>query len=385
MKDVIVTHENLTFRNIKKILVIKLRHIGDVLLAVPVFRALKENFPDAHVSALINSGTEEVLSGNPLINEIIIFERNMKKMNPIQKYIKELSFLKKIRKKSFDMVIDLTSGDRAAFISFASGARYRLAYNPDRNGFLGKRYLYNHLAKKRGDQHMVLRNLDVVRQFGIDTKNTDLDFFIPEDARMFVKKIFEENNIPLHPPLSKGGQRGVKVVHIHPTSRWLFKCWNDKYMAEVIRWLIDKGITVIVTSSPNRREMEKAKNILSLVDELTPPHIPPLVRGGIGRVIDLCGKTTIKQLAAIADASNLFIGVDSAPMHIAAAVGTPVIAIFGVGVQSWKPWGKDHVVVFKETVSRNETDRKERIKRNLSQITPEDVIEKIKGFLFNNR
>ncbi len=72
-------------------------------------------------------------------------------------------------------------------------------------------------------------------------------------------------------------------------------------------------------------------------------------------------------------------------MHIAAAVGTPVIAIFGAGVQSWKPWGKDHVVVFKEAVSRNGMDRKERIKRNISQITPKDVIEKIKGFLFNNR
>jgi len=156
--------KDLYFRNIKKILVIKLRHIGDVILTVPVFRALRENFPDAYISALVNSGTEEALSGNHLINEIIIFDRNIKKMNPIQKYIKELSFLKKIRIKSFDMVVDLTSGDRAAFISFASGAQYRIACNPDRSGFFGKRYLYTHLAKKQGDQHVVLRNLDVVRQ-----------------------------------------------------------------------------------------------------------------------------------------------------------------------------------------------------------------------------
>ena len=143
-------------------------------------------------------------------------------------------------------------------------------------------------------------------------------------------------------------------------------------MAEVIRWLLDKGAKVLVTSSAERHEIEKVKGILSLV-------------GSHQSLIDLAGGTTIKQLAAIADASNVFIGVDSAPMHIAAAVGTHVIAIFGAGVQSWKPWGKDHVVIFKEAVSRNGTDRKERIKRNLSQITPEDVIEKIKGFLFNNR
>jgi len=387
----------LNFRNIKKILVIKLRHIGDVLLTVPVFRALRENFPDAHLAALVNSGTEEVLSGNPLIHEIIIFNRNIKKMQSVQKYIEELSFLKTIRKKGFDMIVDLTSGDRAAIISFTSGARYRIAYDPDKGGFLGKRYLYTHLAaKKRGDQHMVLRNLDVVKQFGIDTQNREVNLFIPEEARIFVKNTFEENNIsaslspPFDSPLTKGGyrgvtgeQRGVKVVHIHPTSRMLFKCWKDEYMAEVIDWLIDKGITVIVTSSPDRREIEKAKNILSLVDELTPPHIPPLVREGIGGVIDLCGKTTIKQLAAIAETSDLFIGVDSAPMHIAAAVGTPVVALFGAGVSSWRPWGKDHVTLFKDATGRHGTSRQERIRRNLSQITPEDVMKEIERLLFN--
>src|SRR4030042_5786088 len=112
---------DINFINVKKILVIKLRHIGDVLLTVPVFRALRENFPDAYIAALVNSGTEDVLSGNPLIDEIIIFDRNIKKMNPLQKYTKELSFLKRIRIKRFDMVVDLTSGDRAALISFASG------------------------------------------------------------------------------------------------------------------------------------------------------------------------------------------------------------------------------------------------------------------------
>lgn len=384
------------FINVKKILVIKLRHIGDVMLTIPVFRALRENFPDSHISALINSGTEEVLSGNHLIDEIIIFDRNIKKMNTAMRYIKELSFLKQIRMKGFDMTVDLTSGDRAAIVSLLSGAQYRIAYSPKKEGLLAKRYLYTHLAKKKAGQHMVLQNLEVVRQFGIDTKHEELDFFIPEDAKLFVKRVFEENNInppspPFNSPLKggyrgvKGGQRGVTIVHVHPTSRWLFKCWEDKYMAEVIRRLIDNKSKVIVTSSPEKHEMEKAKNILSLVDELTPPHIPPLVRGGIGGVIDLCGKTTIKQLAAIADASDIFIGVDSAPMHIAAAVGTPVIAIFGAGVKSWRPWCKRHVVLFKEAVSRKGIKRKEYIKENLLQITPDDVMKEVQQLLIESK
>ena len=326
------------FNRVRKILVIKLRHIGDVLLSVPVLRALRNNFPDAHISVLVNSGTEKVLTGNPFINEIIAFDRSIKKMDHLKTYTEELSFLKSIRKKGFDMTIDLTGGDRAAIISFTSGARYRLGWK-SKKGVIGKRHLYTHCSEPDGKRHMVLQNLDVIRQFGIGPENLSVDFHIPEVARTFVKGIFEENNIPLHPPLSKGGQRGVKVVHVHPTSRWLFKCWRDEYTAEVITWLVEQGMKVVVTSSPDKKEMDKAKRILSLVSEFTPPHIPPLPRGGMGGVIDLCGKTTIKQLAAISEVSDLFFGVDSAPMHIAAAVGTPVIALFGpTGAFSWGPW-----------------------------------------------
>lgn len=344
----------MNFSGIKKILVIKLRHIGDVLLSVPVFRALRENFPEAHIAVLVNSDTEEVLETSPFINEIIAFVRSIKKMNFPQKYTKEISFLRMIRRKGFDMAVDLTGGDRAAIISFVSGAAYRLGHDI-REGFLGKRYLYTHLAGKNDNQHTVMQNLDIVRQFGIKTDNLSVDISIPEDARVFVKKVFEKNGInkikttPLCPPLARGGFKGgvfsegnAKVVHVHPTSRWLFKCWRDEYMAEVINWLTDRGITVIVTSAPDKREMEKAKRILSLVSEFTPPHIPPLPRGGIGGVVDLCGKTNIKQLAAISEVSDLFFGVDSAPMHIAAAVGTPVVALFGPsGAFHWGPWDNE--------------------------------------------
>jgi heptosyltransferase-3 len=375
--------ETMNFKKVKKILVIKLRHIGDVLLTVPVFRALRENFPDAYIAALVNSGTEDVLSGNPLIDEIFIFDRNIKKMNPAMRCIKELSFLKQIRMKGFDMTVDLTSGDRAAMVSFASGARYRLAYS-SKSGILGKRYLYTHLSKKQSGQHMVLQNLEIVRQFGIDTEHKQLSFFIPDDAKMFVRKVFEENNInPPLPPfnclLTKEGYRGVKdrqrgyTVHVHPTSRWLFKCWKDEYMAEIIRWLLDNRVTVIITSSPDRNEMEKAKRILSLI----PSHITHYT----SHMIDLCGKTTIKQLAAISEASVLFLGVDSAPMHIAAAVGTPVIALFGAGVKNWRPWCERHVVLFKEAVSGKEIKRKDYVRGNLLQITPDDVIREVQQFL----
>ena len=352
----------MNFSGIKKILVIKLRHIGDVLLSVPVFRALRENFPEAHITALVNSGTEEALETSPFINEIIAFDRSIKKMNFPQKYTKEISFLRMIRRKGFDMAVDLTGGDRAAITSFVSGATYRLAHDI-RGGFWGKRHFYTHLAEKNNNQHTVLQNLEIVKQFGVKTDNLSVNLFIPEDARVFVKKVFEKNGInkikttPLCPPLKRGEFKGgvfsegnAKVVHVHPTSRWLFKCWRDEYMAAVINWLTDRGIIVIVTSAPDKREMEKAKKILSMVKTLgdCPRFTGEAVESGLsprlncGGVIDLCGKTNIKQLAAISEVSDLFFGVDSAPMHIAAAVGTPVVALFGPsGAFHWGPWDNE--------------------------------------------
>jgi heptosyltransferase-3 len=307
----------MNFADIKKILVIKLRHIGDVLLAVPVFRALKDEFPDAHITALVNSGTEDVLKCNSLIDEILVMDRSIKRLSPIKRYTKEMAFLKNIKKKGFDMTVDLTGGDRAAILSFASGAKYRLGWK-SKKGFIGKKYAYTHLSEPDGNRHMVLQNLDVVSQFGITTKDLSINFYIPDKDKIFIRELLKK-----HPKDEK-----ASIVHIHPTSRWLFKCWNDEYMAEIIRWLLDSGNTVIVTSSPDKKETDKAKRILSLVGDSLD-----------SRLIDICGKTTIKQLGAISEVSDLFFGVDSAPMHIAAAVGTPVVALFGPsGAFNWGPW-----------------------------------------------
>ncbi|MCI0469928.1 MAG: putative lipopolysaccharide heptosyltransferase III, partial [Nitrospirae bacterium] len=240
------------FKDIRKIVVIKLRHIGDVLLTAPVFKALKENFPDAKIAALVNSGTEEALSGHPDIDEVIVFDRTIKKFTAIQRYIKEISFLRGVRAKGFDMAVDLTSGDRAAIISLLSGARCRLSYDPAGAGFTGKRFLYTHLAKRNGCNHMVLQNLDVIREFGISTKDLAVDIFIPPEDDAYVEKILRE----------RGAAKSDILVHIHPTSRWLFKSWKDEYMAGTIDYLLKKGAYVAVTSSPDRREIERAKNIL---------------------------------------------------------------------------------------------------------------------------
>ncbi|MBI5644198.1 MAG: putative lipopolysaccharide heptosyltransferase III [Deltaproteobacteria bacterium] len=301
------------FQGVNNILVIKLRHIGDVLLTVPAIRALRESFPHARLSALVNSGTEDMLTLNPLVDEVISFKRSIKGLHIGRRVSGELKLIKDLRGKKFDLTVDLTGGDRPAFIAFSIGAKYRLGYVP-RRGFAGKRLLYTHLAKRPSIKtHTVLRDLGLLREFGIDTKDFTVDIHTSPADDASIDKALKE-----------AGYDGGSFAHVHPTSRWLFKCWTDTGMAYVLDMLEDSGVRVVLTSGPDEKERKKIASIVSLMRT---------------RPVDLSGKITLKQLASLSKRASFFFGVDTAPMHIAAAVGARVVSIFGPsGAFDWGPW-----------------------------------------------
>jgi heptosyltransferase III len=320
-----------SFSHIKKILVIKLKHIGDVLLISPCIRALKDSFPEASISVLVNEGTEAMFLRHPLVSEVIVFPRKKLKSEDILGRIAgEAAFVSGVRKRRFDMSVDLTSGDRAAWISLISGARYRLAYEPLGQGFLGKRRFYTHLVPQKRDltQHEVKKNLHVLEYHGIRTADPRLELHIAEaDSEIVNQKL---RSLKIDP------NAGNRYFVVHPTSRWLFKCWDDGRFASLVGWLQQTyGHPVVLTCGPDPKELSRARTILSLCSDYKPRT--------------LLGELTLTQWAALVKRADLFVGVDSAPMHIAASQGTPTLALFGpTGHRNWHPWGVRHTVLAHE-------------------------------------
>jgi heptosyltransferase-3 len=356
---------------IKKILVIKLKNIGDVVLTTPALRALKKSFPHAHIAILVRKGTEEVLAGLPYLDEII--ELDIDGAHSIRHIGGNIRFLYDLRKKGFDLSIDLSGGgDRGAALSFFSGARLRVGYDPQGKGMLGKRFLYTHLIEPSNiREHVIdynLRLIDYVLGIVLGTVPT-LRRGCPS-SKSRVPEIFvsDEDTNSIKRMLSINGLNDCDgIVTIHPTSRWLFKCWRNEGMAEVADYIaIRYNYKVVITSGPDTKERDVIKRILSLMK--TAP-------------LDLSGQLSLKQLAALIKMSRLFIGVDSAPMHIAFGVGTPIIALFGpTGWWAWGPFGEHDIVLHKELPCQpcgKDGCNGSKRSRCLEEITTDEVIQAV--------
>ncbi len=302
-------------RDIRSVVVFKQRHIGDVLLSTPVFRALRSAFPSARIAAVVNEGTEEMLSGNPDIDRVVVFRRSSRDRGGTARLREEFRILREIRSCRPDLAVQLTEGDRGAILALVSGAPYRAGVAPGRRGLFGKERIFTHLCPRPSPyRHAVLRDLDVLAAAGIPSADPSLRFVFALRDREEAMRKARGAGLP--------GRRLFAVVQ--PTSRWTFKCWTDEGMASVVEHLSLRGIFPVVTSGPASEETAMAERILA--------------RSGVTGAL-LAGILSLKELGALIGSACLFVGVDSAPMHIAAAVGTPTVALFGpTGAYNWAPW-----------------------------------------------
>jgi heptosyltransferase III len=340
-----------------RILLIKLRHIGDVLLASATLKALKDARPDLSISMVVAAGTEEMIALNPAVDEVIPLRKH-------QGIVHDLRFIHYLRKKKFDVAINMTEGDRGAILAFLSGARHRIGVaNKRRKGFLGKHLLFTHLieANYNGRQRAAM-DLDVLEPLGIPSTDPQIELFTSPEDDSFIQQVLQLEGITEPMPFAV----------VHPTSRWLFKCWRDEAVAGVIDYLQTNGLRVVLTSGPDAKEKEKLSSILSLATS------KPVV---------LSGDLTLKQFAALLKQSTLFFGVDSAPMHMAAALDKPLVALFGPSdYRVWRPLGTKSRIVMREADFPCLPCRKDgcdgsKNSKCLEVITVEEVIDTIDELL----
>ncbi len=310
-------------QQIQKILVIKLKHIGDVLLASSVIAALHRHYPKAEITALVPRGTVEMLEGNPHVHDIVIFDRAIKRFSFSSLVQEEWKLLQTLRKRKFDVAIDLSGGDRGAFLARLSGAPTRIGYSR-RKGMIGRDRLFTQVIAQDFKKSVVASEMDLLKPLGVHEE--------PPSPRLYVGAEAQANAEALLRQMGVGPQE--QLIVFHPTSRWMFKSWEASHCARLSDLLVRKWeCRVVFTCGPEERELKKIRQIRSLVKE---------------SVLDLAGKTTLPVLGAILERAHAFVGVDSAPLHMAYAVGIPTLSLFGPSdpVQ-WAPAGPMHRVITK--------------------------------------
>lgn len=303
--------------SVKKILIIQLGDIGDVVWAIPAFWAAKNGFPEADVCILTRKPYGDLLLDDPHISRVFQVGK--------QTIWDELKLLKSIRCEKFDLIFDLRADDRGAFISFFSGAKMRGAlYYP---GIDWRNRMFTHLANLILPKERVLgaaeQSLKIVRSFGIKEITTIPQIVVSEKIKSQIKNILIAENITS----PKG------FVTINPFSRWSYKEWGMNQWGELISfiWRCYSMPAIIVGS------LEERSSAAELVSASNNP------------MHNLAGKTTLQEMAGLLQMSSLHIGVDSAAPHIASAVGTPTLTIYGpTDWREWSPPGEKNKVVLSD-------------------------------------
>lgn len=306
---------------VKKVLVIKLRQLGDVLLTSPVFSSLQAALPEAQIDAYVYSESIPLIIDHPAIQQIISYDRNWKKLSFFARLREEWRVLRKIRLAGYDLVINLTEGDRGAIAAKYSKAPLRVGFDPKGTGLKGKKNLYTHVVKQCPNlRHTVERNLDALRRIGIFPSLEERNLFlgICPDALQKMAKV-----------------TSGPFILIHPTSRWKFKCWPIAKMKALATQLHSQGAKLVFTSGPDPEEKEMVRQISEGLD-----------------AIDLAGKISLSELAALVSLSQLLICVDSLPVHMASALKKPVVAIFGPTSEvTWGPWKNPYARIVSQALS----------------------------------
>lgn len=292
----------------EKILVIKPSSLGDVVHSLPFLNVLRDRFPRSEIHWIIAKGFEGLLEGHPMINRLLIINKNeWKKIKNVKDTISELrSLFKSLKKEKFDIVADLQGLLRSGVLTAATGASVRVGFKEAREG---SSIFYTHRVEGGKDIHAVDRYLKIAKFLGCDI--ADVCFPLPLS--------FDFSRVTQYLP-------DKEYAVLVPGARWKTKKWPPEKFGELASRLPMKFLVV------------GGKSDTDISNKV--------VNSSKGNAISIAGKTNIKELIEIMRKAKFVVSNDSGPMHIAAAIGVPVFAIFGpTNPLRTGPYGKGHIII----------------------------------------
>lgn len=322
------------------ILIIKWGALGDLITSTVAIKAVRYNFPDARITLLTNPLMKQIIPPGFLVDEHISINTNRNKVE--DSVLKQLWTVAKLRKRKFDLVINLRwTSERAALIAYLSGAKERMSSGP-------KKMLNLYTIKidhPIGRYHEIHRNLDIVKALGIIVKDENPVVYISDADNKFAEEYFRKNNLTKE-----------KTFCIHPGASRAIRAWLPERFAEIGRRLVEKYDSNIMITW-GKGEEKLAEKVEGLIEKNS--FIAPQTK-------------SIGELAAIIQNCKMFLSNCTGPMNVAVAVRTPVIALLGSSDPTdWGAYGNDHINIKSPLLLDHYTDETEQ--KAMEAISVENV------------
>lgn len=330
---------------IKKVLIIHLGAIGELLITTPLLPILKKEL-NCEIIYMLNKGKEAILENNPYISNILIYNRDFKKN------------INDLKKGNFDLAIIISPGGiKLSLRCFLAGIKYRIG---GFGGFKrGPSFFYTRKNFPINNKHTIEKNLDIIRQIGLDNKNPKMEVYLSEQEKQNIReklnKLKIKDYIIVHPGF------GSVVGEKYPSRLWPLERYSS-----VIDYLIEKyKVNVILTGSSEEKII--SEKIISMVKNKE-------------KLIDCCGKFTLREFIALIDSAKLVIESSTGVVHIACALKTSVIDFIGRGdLSEWRPWGDKDKTKFlfhnEVCTSCNMAECRKKTTECLRAITVNEVID----------
>ncbi len=304
------------------ILIVKLSAIGDVIHTLPSLAALRRCYPQAHITWIVEEAASDLLVDHPMLDRVLVSRRkrwvlDLRQGTNRRAVLREISgLLRALRDRSYDLVIDFHGLFKSAVFVLLSGGKRKLGYDSMQEG---SRLFLNETIPEDMTKHAVERYLDFPRHLGCDTAKPEFPIALHESHFQHVRELLAEKKV----------DTGRGFVGVSPVAYWETKLWDEAKFAALCDLIVKEiGLPAVFTGESPEGPIASIRTLMQAPSA------------------SVAGETSLRELAALYKTASVLLTTDSGPMHLAAAVGTPVVALFGpTSPERTGPYGDGHVVI----------------------------------------